>query len=286
MVDISDRLLSQGERHVGKYITVMHQSDKDKSDRGKAYVYVRGYTACIGSLNISQSKDFDDFYAKGVTVPLRIIPTIEGLGVMINDRLIERDKLSGDYSVVIPTGEHLDGSVNFHNKLQFESSSAEYRIGGQSVIHYYWAQDDGKAEAKRRSVVRRVNVFDQKAKIVSNVHDDPYLDEKANGKELTRFSIYNAPTIDTQDETNTHPVYLQVEQNGMRSPVYTVNVNRSSKDVIVGVEEIPVEDVLGAENEAEAVYYNLNGVKVNAERLEKGIYIKVQGNKSEKVLVR
>jgi hypothetical protein len=40
------------------------------------------------------------------------------------------------------------------------------------------------------------------------------------------------------------------------------------------------------DNDAPAVYYNFNGVKVNGSNLTPGMYIKVQGNKATKILVK
>ncbi len=48
-----------------------------------------------------------------------------------------------------------------------------------------------------------------------------------------------------------------------------------------GVENVDVENV-----ELPVVYYNLQGVQVDGENLTPGIYIKVQGNKSTKILVK
>ena len=49
-----------------------------------------------------------------------------------------------------------------------------------------------------------------------------------------------------------------------------------------GVEEVSVE----AEEVVAPVYYNLNGVRVNAENLTPGIYVKVVGEKATKVIVK
>lgn len=53
--------------------------------------------------------------------------------------------------------------------------------------------------------------------------------------------------------------------------------------VSTGVEEIGIED---AENNAPVEYFNINGVRMNAENLLPGIYIKRQGKKVEKVLIK
>ena len=49
---------------------------------------------------------------------------------------------------------------------------------------------------------------------------------------------------------------------------------------------IGIEDVDAEYTDVPAVYYNLQGVQVSADELIPGIYVKVQGNKAEKVVVR
>ena len=51
----------------------------------------------------------------------------------------------------------------------------------------------------------------------------------------------------------------------------------------VGVENVSVDAV---ETEGEAVYYNMNGIQVPAENLVPGVYVKVIGNTSTKVVVK
>ena len=51
-----------------------------------------------------------------------------------------------------------------------------------------------------------------------------------------------------------------------------------------GIEDIVNDTVV--ENEAPVTYYNLNGVQVQAENLTPGVYVKVQGKKATKVVVK
>ena len=44
--------------------------------------------------------------------------------------------------------------------------------------------------------------------------------------------------------------------------------------------------VIGAENAAEAVYYNLNGVRVDGSSLTPGVYVQRRGSETVKVLVK
>lgn len=53
------------------------------------------------------------------------------------------------------------------------------------------------------------------------------------------------------------------------------------KEATGGISAVEIET-----NNGEAVYYNLQGIRVNADALTPGIYVRRQGNKSVKVLVR
>ena len=50
-----------------------------------------------------------------------------------------------------------------------------------------------------------------------------------------------------------------------------------------GVEDVAVD---AAEAEGDAVYYNMNGIQVPAENLVPGVYVKVVGKTSTKVVVK
>ncbi|MCI5977912.1 MAG: hypothetical protein MRZ32_03115, partial [Bacteroidales bacterium] len=52
-----------------------------------------------------------------------------------------------------------------------------------------------------------------------------------------------------------------------------------------GVEDIAVDEE-GVDADAPVLYYNLNGVQISAENLTPGLYIRVQGNKSSKVVIK
>ena len=50
-----------------------------------------------------------------------------------------------------------------------------------------------------------------------------------------------------------------------------------------GVEDIVIE---GADNNAPVIYYNLQGIQVDADNMTPGVYVKVQGKTSTKVVVK
>ncbi len=272
-----------GETAVNKYIV------KPDDANGYAYVYVHGHTASTGFLTIEFTKQTDlSFEPSKVTIPVRIFPTIEGVGVVINDQPVKKNDDNRTYSVRVPQGPHMDGDVNFGSRLQFECNSALHAMNGQTLVRYFWDQDpevkptpDQPSPVRLRSegtILKNPNA----SQLIDNVDEEQFdnTDIEGNAHDLSEFSIHKAPSV--QDGNNRN-VYLQIEQNGMKSPVYTVNVNKNlTQDEII----TEVEEILGVDEEVAPVYYNLNGVRVDAERLEPGIYVKVTGNTSEKVYVK
>lgn len=76
---------------------------------------------------------------------------------------------------------------------------------------------------------------------------------------------------------------LYIEKNGVHSGMgesanYAITITPSD-NVPTAVEGIE------SDNDAEVEYYDLNGLKVNADRLHKGIYIVKKGNKTSKVIL-
>lgn len=84
----------------------------------------------------------------------------------------------------------------------------------------------------------------------------------------TKCSFYNV-ALPTDDNVVTTPARAAYVITGLGS----------------GVEDIAVDEE-GVDADAPVLYYNLNGVQVGAENLTPGLYIRVQGNKSSKVVIK
>ena len=93
---------------------------------------------------------------------------------------------------------------------------------------------------------------------------------KVGNVELSLRNNYTLASVDA----GTYDMTLLVTVFNKATSLYVISYNNDGS----GVDEIE------AEANGEAVYYNLQGVKV-AEP-ENGLYIKVQGNKATKVLIR
>lgn len=260
------------------------EDGKTPAQRGRAVMYVKGYTAGLTSIHIEQTAVDEGFHRTQIDIPIRIYPSLQGIGFQVNGHAIKPSDDGNFYEVAIADLNYEDGKAEFRDRLHFGPTTAEYKIGDESVLEIYWAEQPLKESARRRanSVVNTVN-YGQGVFIPEGSATNPFekADTQGSNLELSRYSINNAPTVNVGNEESKN-FYVQVKQNGIDSPVYALSVNRN-KDIATDVKEVfDVNEVM----EADAVYYNLNGVKMNAERLEPGIYIRVQGNKSEKIFIR
>ena len=86
------------------------------------------------------------------------------------------------------------------------------------------------------------------------------LAETANGQEYTAYLKANYT-----DESGLHPTFHALQ---------TLNLT-------TGLESIEAEEV-----EGDAIFFNMNGVQVDGDNMAPGVYIKKQGNKTSKVVIR
>ena len=301
---------------VGPYIAIEEYSTDNTP--GLAYIYVRAYTASIFTLHMAQTEEDDEFHRSGIDVPVRVYPTFESIGLTINNFTIneetEFENANGEVVKLTPLGTDSEtnrytlnlsheghtstgseGTADFKDRLHIQCVNADSKY-----VKYFWCEDPDKIEASstepNRNILRAAsetinsvvsNTEYGKTNLLSDVNSEPFgssLKSPENrDMELSAYSIYNAPSVPIDKNgqaTNSKSIYLQLSQNGIKSPAYALDLNRTPN--------IPteVEEILGADNDAEAEYYNLNGVKVDGERLEPGIYVKVQGTKSEKIYIR
>lgn len=97
-----------------------------------------------------------------------------------------------------------------------------------------------------------------------------------------------AAVTEGEGTTDTHTITVNEAGNltyyGFHTASETKGVERSinvTDDTLTGVEGVAVDNI-----DSDAVYYNLNGVRVDAENLIPGVYVRLKGSKSEKVVIR
>ena len=304
-------------------ITIIQPSvykGKDHPDnrKGLAEINLIGYTAVLTNVRIAQVVPSENFENSAANVPVRIYPTFESVGMTINNFAINEEynmaqegeaenkmvlfkqNEANIYTINLSHEHHTstgaNGDVEFRDRLHFQTPLADSRW-----MSFTWCENPdelnldeitprqyraGASTSEIKNVMSSAPEYGQSV-LVSNTKVDPFAGdhttESGSTLDLGNYSIYNAPTVPVDSETQaptSKSFYVKLNQNGISSPAYLLAVNRSA--------DIPteVEEILGADNDAEVEYYNLNGVKVGADRLEPGIYIKVQGTKSEKVYIR
>lgn len=101
----------------------------------------------------------------------------------------------------------------------------------------------------------------------------------------TEQGAQNAPSL-AADEVKTYPVTLKVHTGvgAVKNNWFSFNnfklVQNKAEDNPTGIEMVEVEE------NATAVYYNLNGVRVDGNNLTPGVYVVRRGAKAEKILVK
>lgn len=164
-----------------------------------------------------------------------------------------------------------DGVGGFAGKFYVRDGKADHTgvhfapvtVGrsAQSAVSFI-ADNDGKVHADILPV-------DNNAEQKGLVHDGPTMFSteiagELEGQPIMRPIAYSKGTLILQPKGDAPYLEMQVEKGG-----------------ITGVENITAEGSTG-----EAVYYNLQGVKVDGDNLTPGIYVRRQGNTATKVMVK
>ncbi|MDE6272918.1 MAG: hypothetical protein K2M31_07925 [Muribaculaceae bacterium] len=253
------------------------------TDKAVSLVAVRSHTANKFSVRISQNSTITDgqyqFAPDALVIPVVAVASPEGIGMTFNNKSVvstAQPNSNQTYSLELDYGTHIDwnGAQFRDGKIQIQADEAEYRLqnpnGYETVLEYYWRYTPSHYSAPRKvkTIMRATN---NSALTASSYYGEPL----AEG--MKKYSINSTPAVTKNGTSN---IQMQIKQNGITSPIYNFEVTNNGTNIPTEVEEI-----LGVE-EGEAVYYNLNGVRVDAEHLEPGIYVKVTGTKSEKVYVK
>lgn len=274
-----------------------HKTPKGEAETGNKYrdVHLRAHTAGVAIVRITQDKavtlsDGATYNPTEYAFPVRILPTPSSIGLELNGHGIyaldatgnlDLDPMTGQapsYTYGVKCDNYEDtktpGQTWSRERIKMEPNGCAYEVednNGQMMqtVKIYWDYEKpAEASRSRRSVVE--------AQASALTAYDVYYPIAFT--EEQRFSRTHAIS-ETKLKAHDNTVYMQIVHNGVVSPVYTVTVN-AGENVSTDVNEVEVAE------EVEPVYYNLNGVRVNGENLAKGIYVKVTGNRTEKIYVK
>lgn len=87
------------------------------------------------------------------------------------------------------------------------------------------------------------------------------------------------------DDKDTYSVYVKVNytpESGLEPTYHALSTFKDGDPVVSGIEEVEINDAVSGD----AVYYNIQGVRVDASDLTPGVYVRVLGDKSDKVIIR
>lgn len=273
---------------------------------GHSTANVRAYTSGICLVTVAQTVEDTQFHRSDLQVPVRVIPTPMSIGFTINFegvRAAREGDAAGHFYMDRYTAENpadgdpfeykdKNGTVFSPSRMGFFPQMAyTEKLDNEETMQLYWRY----MTADEKNGYITAAYADEPvvaAETALDVNSDPYADVVANNN-LLRYtadkSKHSSDAVDAngvkyqevmtaENLKKAGGIVLQIKQNGINSPAYFVHL---ADDAIA----TDVEDIEAAE-EAEAVYYDLNGMKVEADRLVKGVYVKVSGDKAEKIFVK
>lgn len=179
---------------------------------------------------------------------------------------------TGNNSPGCPGFEYLDKEGN----ILFQSSSIE---GMNSCTSAIAVSADGKTMAVGE--IGKVGVYDLTWNNNVPQYALRYKFAVASGNEGNMYFDYAGNLHYYLRANNGYHVYsLHSDADKVSTPAKAAYIIKGGQ---VGVENIAVDS---NDSDAEAIYYNLNGVRVASDNLVPGVYVKVQGDKATKVVVR
>ncbi|MDE7463044.1 MAG: hypothetical protein K2M88_07775 [Muribaculaceae bacterium] len=262
-----------------------YQEGNDYISYVEAKAYTAGkYTMTLTNTPIRSSENSKVTLFQGDTRSFDVLvrPTIEGVGLAINGSFILPGKSSSELQVYVdPTKVHETPTETGIMKWDPTQRMAvqSYMANNDHVeVYMYFEPKNERPDARRapKSIVRKA------APVFTDVEDEEPAEGLSKWDATTGFNLTNLMGEDATDKKAT--VQMQVKQNGILGPVQkvTITTDRNDPNNPTEVEEIEVEDAF----DGEAVYYDMNGIRVDAENLLPGIYVVVKGDKTEKIYIK
>lgn len=259
---------------------------KEANSTEYGQVHLAAYTAGVYTVQIEypQSTLFERSYT---TSTMTVRPTIESLDVQLNFSPITKGA-NGEYQLeeFNPNFkyEHTDGAIATAKKAFIECGPGFIGKSSEGVepgtyateiakayddnkVKFYFKIDDPKEGTEPKMGPNRV--VSRANEVIDDPESEGYTDvKKADGP--NSFDLTKA--YDSQNGG----FNLIMEENGVKSAPVHVNVSNAAY-IPTGVEDVETAE------DAETVWYDLQGNRVV--NPDKGIYIKVTGNKAEKVML-
>ncbi len=143
-----------------------------------------------------------------------------------------------------------------------------FDFGGRKYIAYTSTLGSAESTSWGNGTMLLVNVSDESNPILIGNSCYP-----SNGLGAAAWGTVGSNAIDFDASKDTLKLWVMVPNQGIAMYRF--------KKITTGVDDIEAID----EN-TPAIFYNLNGVRVDSENLIPGIYIKIQNGKSQKILVK
>lgn len=248
------------------------------------------YTAGIYNLTVALPKSLSDMQADNVVIPVRVRPTLQSIGLLIhyarkvvedNGNVTLNCNILEDFKEVYKT---VDGTIWNKDQLLLTTDEAD-----PAEVKIWFKVTDKKSDSGTMSNPDQPLPYSLDRPATYRTPGETMLAAEGSVLDVTEetqsvpegYTLYtNRNSLSAEDLKNKEISFI-VSHNGIMSTPQTLNVNPNAS--VTGIEEIESAD-MGTE-ETEAIYYDLNGLKVSADNLIPGLYIKVKGNTRTKIMV-
>ena len=238
------------------------------------YGNARFEVGCSGQFEIVVSSPYAEFILN------------EGEGVNVGNRYSQilevYPSIYQKFSYSLDNETFLDKGLTINNWPMLE--------GNKIYVAYYEYEEKGDKLPLHIPGLYNADVY---YALESQLHERNERSAKRHASSTTDPTAYGYTkvtdnTIDLSsltEDNNSSTLYFVLSKNGVSTPIKEDGKSETylavtAKEFATSVEEIE------SELTEDAVYYNLQGLKVNPQNLDKGIYIVRQGNTSKKVIIK
>lgn len=271
--------------------SVTFTNNETQAKFSQIYVMYDAATSILKSANLSFKKVVYSIYENEESV-------INAVNNPFNRTITYQiENLAEDQYTIVPDGTNLKVKINQPGYYSLQATSPEgdgYRDGFAilrvNVYRHLKVYSNGVSVSSvigtnekdvnvTIDVPELVNLYYQ---VAETADDTPAATtETVDGDEnqLVGYELYDESEGIIIDKGFSGVLRFYIANYGYLSPIRSIPIN---SDIMTGVEEIEASE----DDNVAPVYFNLNGMRVNAENLVPGVYVRRSGAKAEKVLVK
>ena len=275
-------IVKDGESYV-------HQHEGE-TGQGYSIIKLRPFTAQVANINVKLESELECngfyFQPEELNIPIRILPTVESIGLAFNGVPLIPNA-GGEYPYIVfvdPNNNFTQDNVVWNPTTRgVMMLCREADIAGKkhpentATCQIYWKEVNPASEPLMLALSDALG--NESSKV-----DENFNTPGGDGS-LTEYSIGNSLKVQPSDREKV--IEIQPVQNGIAGvPVKALVTTDKERYIDAGGNLQTGVDGVEVTRQEAPVYYDLNGLRIDADRLVPGFYIEVRDGESRKVYVK